>query len=121
MYPKIDYSDLENIETVPGRRLEGWKIVGHYRRDRSIYSHLVIAQDANGFCEAVGLTDDGREWSNDPPLIRNKPKRVTLQECWLVYAPDGQYGTTVFSEEKAEWNADKGCIIRHIPAENVEV
>jgi len=121
MYPKIDYSDLENIEPVPGRGLEGWKIVGHYRRDSVNYPHLVIAEAPNGLCDAVTLTDDGREWSNDPPLIRNKRKRVTLQECWVIYAPDGRYGTTVFSEEKAGWNADKGYIVRHIPAEEREV
>lgn len=121
MYPKIDYSDLENIEPVPGRRLEGWKIVGHYRRDSADYSHLVIAEDANGLCEAVNLTDDGREWSNDLPLIRNKPKRVRLEECWVVYTPDGQYRITVFSEEAAEWAAGNCGIIRHIPAEEREI
>lgn len=120
-YPKIDWSDLEQVEPVPGRRLEGWKIVGHYRRDSVNYPHLVIAEDANGLCEAVNLTDDGREWYHDPPLIRNKPTRVKLQEVWVVYTPEGvRVTSTGYSDTAADY-AKRGYIVRHIPAETVEV
>src|SRR5690606_18405477 len=100
-YPKIDWSDLENIEPVPGRGLEGWKIVGHYRRNSDSHSHLVIVEDANGLCDAVTLTDDGREWTNDPPIIRNKPKRVTLEEVWVIYKADGVWYSSTSSADTA--------------------
>ena len=44
-----------------------------------------------------------------------------LFRSWVIYDSDGQYCITVLSEEAAEWNAGKGFIIRHIPAEEREV
>ena len=120
-YPKIDWSDLENVEPVPGGEWDGRKIIAHYQRDSDDFPHLVVVQDADGACEAETITNEGRIWYDSPPVIRNKPKRVTLQECWVVYDSDGQYRITVFSEEAAEWNAGKGRIVKHIPAETIEV
>lgn len=119
--PKIDWSDLENIEPVPGGEWDGRKIIAHYQSGSDAFPHLVVVQDADGACEAETLTDDGREWTNDPPLIRNKPKRVTLEELWLVYESNGRYFMAVSSEEAAALNAKKGRIVRHIPAEEREV
>ena len=120
--PKIDWSDLEQVEPVPGGEWGGRKVIAHYQTGNDEYPHLVVVQAADGACEAETITNDGRIWTDSPPVIRNKPNRVTLQECWVLYSPaDGRYCRTVFSEKAAEFNADKGFIVRHIPAEEREV
>jgi len=119
--PKIDWSDLENIEPVPGGDWDGWKIIGSYRSNSDNCPNLLVFENSDGRCAAATFTDDGRIWINSPPAIRNKPKRVTLQECWLVYESDGRYFMAVSSEEAAALNAKKGRIVRHIPAEVREV
>src|SRR5690606_25960380 len=99
----------------------GWKVIGRYRSNSDNCPNLLVFENSDGRCAAATFTDDGRIWINSPPAIRNKPKKITLQECWVIYDSDGQYCITVCSEEAAEWNAGKGFIVRHIPAEVREV
>lgn len=112
---EIDWSDVGNLEFCEG---SGWEdsgtIVGAFQRDDGM---LVVVRQPSGLhvhfvVNAEGRIYDGRK------IIRNK--RVTLEECWLVYTPDGQFRRTVFSEEAAEFDAGKGFIVRHIHAEERE-
>lgn len=119
MSEKIDWSNVSQLEFCKG---SGWEgpgntIVGAFQRDDGM---LVVVRLPSGLHVHFVTTDEGRIYDGTR-VIRNKPKRVTLMECWLVYESDGQHYSTVFSEETAEWNAGKGFIIRHIPAEEREV
>lgn len=116
---EIDWSDVGNLEFCKG---SGWEgpgntIVGAFQRDDGM---LVVVRQPSGLHVHFVVNAEGRIYDGTR-VIRNTPKRVTLEECWLVYTPDGQYRITVFSEEAAGWAAGNCDIVRHIPAETIEV
>lgn len=119
-YPKIDYSDLENIEPVPGGDLDREKIVGHYPSYLPRYPHLLVLKNFNGECRAESFTDDGRRYEDQPPVIRNKPKKITLQECWVIYSRSGRMRGLAGEAEVDRYRC-ASYIVRHIPAETIEV
>jgi len=120
-YPKIDWSDLENIEPVPGGDWDGWKVIGRYRSNSDNCPNLLVFENSDGRFAAATFTDDGRIWINSPPAIRNKPKRVTLEEVWVIYKADGAWYSSTSSADTASEYRKHGYIVRHIPAEEREV
>lgn len=115
----VDWSDVGNLEFCTG---SGWEdrgntIVGAFLREDGI---LVVVRRPSGLHVHFVVNDDGRI-HDGRKIIRNKPKKITLQECWVIYESDGQHYRTVFSEETAEWLAGNGYIVRHIPVEEREI
>lgn len=115
MSEKPNWEEVANLEFDPNHEYAGDEIV--FVGDGVHGLKIVVAKDKAGQHYPLHCTDSG--WCDGEPTIRNKPKRVKLQECWVVYTPDGQYRITVFSEEAAEWAAGNCGIVRHIPAETV--
>lgn len=115
----VDWNDIGNLEFCTG---SGWEnsgntIVGAFQRDDGM---LVVVRQPSGVHVHFVTTADGRI-HDGTRVIRNKPKRVTLQEVWVVYTPEGVRATsTCYSDTAADY-AKRGYIVRHIPAEEREV
>src|SRR5690606_21110323 len=99
----------------------GWEglgntIVGAFQRDDGM---LVVVRRPSGLHVHLVVNAEGRIYDGTR-VIRSTPKRVTLEEVWVIYKTDGVwYSSTSCSDTAAEYAKD-GFIIRHIPAEERE-
>lgn len=121
MSEKIDWSNVENLEFTPDSGLEDHTIVAVYKSDSASYPRLVVIKDKQGRCRGRTFTEDGSMYWGCDPLIRNKPKRVKLEEFWVIYTPEGVRLTFTRRSDAAADCAKRGYIVRHIPAEEREV
>lgn len=118
MSEKIDWSDVGNLEFCKDSGWEGsGKIVGAFPSEDGI---LVVVRRPAGLHVHFVVNAEGRIYDGTR-VVRNKPKRVTLEEVWVVYTPEGvRVTSTGYSDTAADY-AKRGYIIRHIPAEEREI
>lgn len=114
----VDWNDIGNLEFCKG---SGWedsgKIVGAFLREDGM---LVVVRRPSGVHVHFVTDLEGRIYDGTR-AVRNKPRQVKLQECWVVYTPEGvRVTSTGYSDTAADY-AKRGYIVRHIPAEEREI